>query len=112
MNEVGTALELFKGAWPTIQTAISTVFGAVVTNLFLRSNTNKTEIEKIKQAKFSEIADKLLEGGHITHLEYYKCHNFNKIARKADEIYRNETTIPPANDNGKEFSLDWFVRFF
>lgn len=107
-------LELFKGAWPTIQPAISTVFGALVARLFLRGNTSKSEIEKIKQAKFSEIADKLLEGGHITHLEYYKCRNFNRIAQKADEVYqrRQASTVTNVADEEKKFSMDWFVRFF
>ena len=105
---------MFKGAWPTIQPAISTVFGAMVASLFLRGDTSKSEIEKIKQAKFSEIADKLLEGGHITHLEYYKCRNFNKIAQKADEVYQCGQTLRVANANDEEtkFSIDWFVRFF
>lgn len=108
------ALEMFKGAWPTIQPAISTVFGAMVARLFLRGNTSKSEIEKIKQAKFSEIADKLLEGGHITHLEYYKCRNFNRIAQKADEVYqwRQASTVANTDDGEKKFSIDWFVRFF
>lgn len=110
LNEIGTALEVLQGAWPNIQPAISTVFGAVVANLFLRSNTNKTEIEKLKQAKFSEVADKLLEGGHITHLEYYKCRNFNKIAQKADEVYQKQQASQV--DEEKKFSIDWFVRFF
>jgi len=110
LNEIETALELFQGAWPTIQPAISTVFGAIVANLFLKSNTKKTEIEKLKQTKFSEVADKLLEGGHITHLEYYKCRNFNKIAKKADEVYQKQDMTTLNND--KKFSWDWFVRFF
>lgn len=108
------ALEMFKGAWPTIRPAISTVFGAVVARLFLRGNTSKSEIEKIKQAKFSEVADKLLEGGHITHLEYYKCRNFNSIAQKADEVYQRKQVSTVANTGyeEKKFSIDWFVRFF
>lgn len=88
---------------------------ALVARLFLRGNTSKAEIEKIKQAKFSEIADKLLEGGHITHLEYYKCRNFNRIAQKADEVYghlqppREDVT---SNHAETQFSIDRFVRFF
>ena len=91
MNEVVSIAEMLQGAWPSIQPALSSIFTILVTNLFLRSNTSKTEIEKLKQAKFSEVADKLLEGGHKTHLEYYKCRNFNKIAEKADEVLRNKT---------------------
>lgn len=114
LDEMKNVLEEFKGAWPTIQPAISTVFGALVARLFLRGNTRKSEIEKLKQAKFSEIADKLLEGGHITHLEYYKCRNFNRIAQKADEVYQRKQASKIANtaDEEKNFSIDWFVRFF
>lgn len=115
MQEIASALEILKGAWPMIQPAISTVFGAVIARLFLRGNTSKEEIEKLKQAKFSEIADALLEGGHITHLEYYKCRNFNKIAQKADEIYQqhcdSSTEITDKTDK-ENIGIDWFVRFF
>ena len=115
MEEVSNITQILANAWPTIQPAISTAFGALVARLFLRGNTSKAEIEKIKQAKFSEVADKLLEGGHITHLEYYKCRNFNKIAQKADEVYGHlqkphENTA--SNHSETAFSIDWFVRFF
>lgn len=110
--DIGTALELFQGAWPSVQPALSTVFGALVANLFLKSNTSKAEIERLKQAKFSKIADQLLEDGYITHLEYYKCRNFNKIAQKADEVYRKQDTHREPNSSDTTFSLDWFVRFF
>ncbi len=114
MEEIYNALEIFEGAWPTIQPAISTVFGALVARLFLRGDTSKSEIEKIKQVKFSAIADKLLEGGHITHLEYYKCRNFNRIAQRADEVYQRKQASTVANTGNVEekFSIDWFVRFF
>lgn len=112
MEEMSTVIEMFKGAWPAIQPGISTVFGALVANLFLKSNTSKTEIEKIKQAKFSEIADKLLEGGHITHLEYYKCRNFNRIAKKADEVFQHSGSIAQCEEGEKNLTIDWFVRFF
>lgn len=114
MEEMINALEMLKGAWPAIQPAISTAFGALVARLFLRGNTSRLEIEKIKQSKFSEIADKLLEEGHITHLEYYKCRNFNRIAQKADEVYRRDQISSKTDtvDKEKNFSVDWFVRFF
>lgn len=110
--DIRTALESFQGAWPSIQPALSTVFGALVANLFLKSNTSKEEIERLKQAKFSEIADRLLEDGHITHLEYYKCRNFNKIAQKADDVYRKQNAPRESHSSDTTFTLDWFVRFF
>jgi len=107
------AIEVFKGAWPTIQPAISTICSAVIATLFIRKNTSKTEIEKIKQSKFSDIADLLLAEGHITHLEYYKCRNFVKIAKKADEVYRKVADKKePIEKLKKLIDFDWFVRFF
>lgn len=110
--DIITAVELFQGAWPSVQPALSVVFGALVANLFMKSNTSKAEIERLKQAKFSEIADRLLEDGYITHLEYYKCRNFNKIAQKADCVYRAQNTYREPHSNDTKFSLDWIVRFF
>lgn len=113
MQGLANVLELLQGAWPTVQPAISTVFGAVVARLFLRGDTSREEFEKLKQTKFSEVADKLLEDGHITHLEYYKCKNFSKIAKKADEIYEyHDTSSDCSYDNDDKFSIDWFIRFF
>jgi hypothetical protein len=116
MEQILTAL---NGAWPVIQPAISGAFGAIVARLFLRGNTKMEEIEKIKQAKFAKVADALLEGGHITHLEYYKCRNFNKIAVMADMIYAKRQSAETADNTKnqsrsteKQLNIDWFVRFF
>jgi len=111
--DVINAIEVFKGAWPTIQPAISSAFSAVVATLFLRKNTTATEIERIKQSKFSDIADTLLAEGYITHLEYYKCRNFTNIAKKADEVYQKNIKKQESEEKPKEpIDFDWFVRFF
>jgi|GEM_PF-2092296 len=115
MESTSSIIAELSKAWPMIQPYISTVVSAVVASLFLRKNTSKTEIEKIKQAKFSELADKLLDGGHITHLEYYKCRNFINIAKKADKVFTNNKYNDHNNktDNKNEkLNIDWFVRFF
>ncbi len=115
MDNLNNALQILSGAWPTIQPAISTVFSMLIASLFIRGNTNKSEIEKIKNAKFSEIADTLLSDGHITHLEYYKCRNFNKIAQKADKIYSQQqinTKADPVGVENSQLNIDWFIRFF
>ena len=105
---------MFNGAWPTIQPAISTILVTLVSRLFLRGDISRTEIEKIKQAKLSEVADRLLDGGHITHFEYYKCRNFSSIAQKADKVFQRRESEKLANKDEveKKFSIDWFVRFF
>lgn len=114
MNNINDILDVVQNAWPTIQPAISTVFSTVIASLFLRPNTAKSEFTKLKQAKFSNVADKLLEDGYITHLEYYKCRNFNKIAQKADEVYKKQIDSSSQSPDSfkKNLSIDWFIRFF
>ena len=51
-----------------------------MTTLFIHRNTQIQERNKLKEAKFAEVADELLEKGQITYFEYYKCKNFLKIA--------------------------------
>lgn len=95
-----------------VQPAVSTAFSAVIATLFLRQNTSKAEIEKLKQAKFDSIADALLSEGYITHLEYYKCRNFEKIAKKADIYFQQKQVNDDKNHFENEIDIDWFVRFF
>lgn len=119
-NIISGGLEVLKGAWPVIQPAISGVFGAIVYKLFLRGDTATAEFEKLKQAQFADVAKKLLDDGHISHLEYYKCRNFTKIAQKADEVYRQQSSDDAKNidnqnhteETSQKLSFDWFVRFF
>ncbi|MDR2615734.1 MAG: DUF2806 domain-containing protein [Oscillospiraceae bacterium] len=112
--DINVAVETFQGAWPMIQPAISTIFGAVVARLFLRGNTSKAEIEKLRAAKFSNIADALLAEGHISYKDYYKCNNFNKIAQLADEFCKQaqRDDVPKQAEANPAMGFDWFVRFF
>jgi len=89
---------------------ISAVVGAIIGRLHLRGNVSKTEIERLRATRFATIADTLLEEGHITHLEYHKLDNFLKIAKKADEVYKNKYQDQKHTNKGMDF--DWFVRFF
>lgn len=88
---------------PTIQGVVS----AVLTTLFLRKNTNISEFEKMKAGKYSEALDDLLENGKITYFELYKCQNFLKIAKIADEYHQEKQ-----EEESKFFDFDWFMRFF
>ena len=88
---------------PTIQGVVS----AVLTTLFLRKNTNISEFEKMKAGKYSEALDDLLENGKITYFELYKCQNFLKIAKIADEYHQEKQ-----EEESKFFDFDWFMRFY
>ena len=87
---------------------VSSVVGAVFTAVFLRNNTKTEEFEKIKAAKFKEVADDLLDAGKMTYTEYYKASNFLEIAKKADRYYQEH----PRKNKKETYDFDWFVRFF
>lgn len=88
-----------------LQPAISTIVGALLSTLFVRNNTSTSEFEKIKAGKFEEAIDLLLKSGKMSYCEYFKCHNFLKIAKRIDRENVNA-------DYFNEFDFDWFVRFF
>ena len=66
-----------------------------------------SEFEKMKAGKYSEALDDLLENGKITYFELYKCQNFLKIAKIADEYHQEKQ-----EEESKFFDFDWFMRFF
>jgi len=90
---------------PTLQHIVI----VLVSTLFSRGGARSREIEKLKNATFNDIAKDLLKSGDLTHLEYYKCNNFLKIAEIADEIVRNSKS---KEYNEDKFDFDWFMRFF
>lgn len=102
-------IELIRGGIGVVSSSISAIVGALITTLFLRKDTKALEFEKIKAAKFGEVIAELLSSGKMSYLEYYKCNNFLKIAKKADNI-----KIFEDKDSDKQISydFDWFVRFY
>lgn len=94
---------------PIVQNTIPSIVSALMTTLFYRQNTEKKEIEKIRQQHLFELAKEMLDKGQITYYEFYKCNNFLKIAKLADKI-KNQST--GENTVNTEFDFDWFVRFF
>lgn len=100
-------IEIIKNSTPIVQSSMSAIVGAVISTLFLRRNTNITEFEKIKTGHFKEVVDTLLENGQMTYFEYYKCNNFLKIAKLADDLRKK-----PIKEENKEYDFDWFMRFF
>ena len=72
---------------PAIVSGTAPIVGAIITSIFLRSNTATTEFEKIKAGKFDEMIEELLKNGQMTYTEYYKANNFLKIAKNIYFVY-------------------------
>ena len=100
VENIGNNIVQFQ---PTIQGVVS----AVLTTLFLRKKTNISEFEKMKAGKYSEALDDLLENGKITYFELYKCQNFLKIAKIADEYHQEKQ-----EEISKLVDFVWFMTFF
>lgn len=77
LKEIGENVLLLANV---AQTTVPQIVTAIMTTLFIHRNTQIQERNKLKEAKFAEVADELLEKGQITYFEYYKCKNFLKIA--------------------------------
>ena len=113
-------LELLKNFLPELNPSISLLAGAFIGRFFLRGNTAVSEFEKLKQAQFADVAQKLLDNGYISYVEYWKCKNFLQIAKKADEVYghnlaadgNNADNKNESESDDKKISFDWFMRFF
>jgi len=115
MSDISQSSSLLSEILPFVQPAISTAVGAVLATLFMRKNISKAEFEKLKQAKFADIANRLLEDGHMTYLEYYKCKNFTEVAEKADKVFPKIAQPKQHEENNTEdkpFNIDWFIRFY
>jgi hypothetical protein len=92
----------------TVATTVGPFVGALFTAIFLRNNTATKEFEKVKAGKMNEVADDLLKEGKMSYSEYYKAHNFLKIAKIADR----ELAGAPKKENSGKYDFDWFVRFY
>lgn len=110
--DVEKACEIIGSAWSVLQHSVPGAVSALIATLFIRKNTNISEFEKLKQGKFAEVVDELLEKREITYVEYYKCRNFLSVAKIADEYYNNINHQREDNDAKQEFDFDWFFRFF
>lgn len=110
--DVEKACEIIGSAWSVLQSSVPGAVSALIATLFIRKNTSMSEFEKLKQGKFTEVVDELLEKREITYIEYYKCRNFLDVAKIAD-VYYNNINHNRENDNLEgEFDFDWFFRFF
>lgn len=108
--DIEKACEVIGSAWSVLQGSVPGAVSALIAVLFTRKNSSTSEFEKLKQGKFAEVVDDLLEKKEITYVEYYKCRNFLEIAKIADEYYKNINS--KKREQYQEFDFDWFFRFF
>ena len=72
-------------------------------------------IEALKAKEFEKITEKLLESGRLSYFEFYKCNNFLKIAKRADNMIadiKNNQMEDANNKCNQKFSFDWLMGFF
>lgn len=98
--------------------AVQGVVSSLITTLFMRRGENIKSLEAVKAKEFEKITNELLTSGRLSYVELYKCKNFLKIAKCADEVIADyqrqpvetEQTVDEGEVNG--FSFDWLMRFF
>lgn len=89
---------------------VGPIVGAIFAAIFLRKNTKDTEFEKLKAGKFREVADRLLESGHMTYTEFYKAANFLHVAELADQVFKQD--YQNKADENQKYDFDWYMRFY
>ena len=112
MDNFNSLISVVRESIPSAQAGIPALVGGFVTAMFLRGNTRRAEFEKIKVGKISEAIDDLRENGELTLTELVKCKNLIKIAELADTKNQKSKMKRENVYQTKEFSFDWFMRFF
>lgn len=112
---VNMALNMAKTiiASPAVQGVVS----SLITTLFVRRGENTKVVEALKAKEFEKVTEELLKTGRLSYVEFYKCRNFLKIAKRADEMMaiRHEDDVANESEEYSEqdkFSFDWLMRFF
>lgn len=98
-----------------VKPAATAIATRLVSSLFLRKGTERKVLESSKADYFTDLAESLIENGHMTNLEYYKTRNFLTIAERADEVRSADNKQGRAADCEEDsgcYDFDWFVRFF
>lgn len=97
--------------------AVQGVVSSLITTLFIRRGEKIKVLEALKEKEFEKVMDELLQMGRLSYVELYKCQNFLKIAKRADEMIasyqanRPEVEIEETSQEDT-FSFDWLMRFF
>ena len=97
--------------------AVQGVVSSLITTLFFRKGENIKVMEALKKKEFEKVLEELLETGRLSYVELYKCRNFLKIAKRADEMItsnqKGQSKIEVDEKEAKDiFSFDWLMRFF
>ena len=98
--------------------AVQGVVTSLITTLFMRRGENIKSLEAVKTKEFEKITNELLTSGRLSYVELYKCKNFLKIAKCADEVIQDYQGQPVGTEQTVEeekverFSFDWLMRFF
>lgn len=71
-------------------------------------------VEELKGKQFEKVLDELLETGRLSYVELYKCRNFQKIAKCADNLIMNQKNKREQKEDGEtdEINFDWIMQFF
>ena len=77
--------------------AVQGVVSSLITTLFVRRGENIKVMEAIKAKEFEKVTNELLGDRRLSYVELYKCKNFLKIAKRADDL------IAVYQDNDSEF---------
>lgn len=97
--------------------AVQGVVSSLITTLFFRKGENIKVMEALKKKEFEKVLEELLGEGRLSYVELYKCRNFLKIAKRADEMIASNQERQPEmeveeNVDQTTFSFDWLMRFF
>ncbi len=98
--------------------AVQGVVSSLITTLFMRRGENIKSLEVVKAREFEKIINELLTSGRLSYVELYKCKNFLKIAKCADDVIAEYQRSPVETEQTVEeekvdrFSFDWLMRFF
>lgn len=97
--------------------AVQGVVSSLITTLFFRKGENIKVLEDLKKKEFEKVLGELIETGRLSYVELYKCRNFLKIAKRADEMITSYQESQPEVEGEEKvdqgaFSFDWLMRFF
>ena len=77
---------------------------------------NIKAIEAFKAHEFEKVANGLINEGKLSYVELYKCRNFLKVAKRADEVIADLRNDDVESEQGigneDKFEFDWLMRFF
>lgn len=111
--------------YDAIKQALPAIIGGSATALassfigirFLRQKTMIEEIEKLKAGLWDDVIRDMLQSGELSYVDLYHSQNLLSIAKKADKISQHESKNQKrkgasGKQKSKDFSFDWFMRFF